>query len=174
MAYTRELVTELSDADYNRLYEEESVKEDLLSSLLQCEESEVKERLKSIYDSAISDDDKYLVGIFEDDLLIRVIACYKVYEYDNQQRSKTGLMLTANNSANNKTWQYDTSITDTLTPTAEDFHIQQGSVGLIIEARSKGMYDSLKDGGGALTVIEVGPWNEETQRAKFISNFGFE
>ena len=83
-------------------------------------------------------------------------------------------MLTANNSANSKAWQYDTSITDTLTPTAEDFHIQQGSVGLIIEARSKGMYDSLKDGGGALTVIEVGPWNEETQRAKFISNFGFE
>ena len=46
MAYTRELVTELSDADYNRLYEEESVKEDLLSSLLQCEESDVKENFK--------------------------------------------------------------------------------------------------------------------------------
>jgi hypothetical protein len=36
------------------------------------------------------------------------------------------------------------------------------------------MYDSLKDGGGGMTLIEIGPWNEETQRAKFISNFGFE
>ena len=43
MEYTRELVTELSDADYNRLYEEESVKEDLLSSLLQREESQKKD-----------------------------------------------------------------------------------------------------------------------------------
>ena len=174
MAYTRELVTTLTHSDYNRLYSEESVDESQLSGLLGCAENEVKDRIKSIYQSAISDDDKYLVGLFEDELLIRLIACYKVYEYDNQQRSKTGLMLTANNSANSKSWQYDNSITNSVTPTAEAFHAQQGSIGLIIEAKSRGMYDSLIAGGGAVNVVEISPWNSQTNEAKFVSDFGFD
>ena len=91
-----------------------------MSSFLQCAENEVKDRIKTIYQSAIADDDKYLVGIFEEELLIRLIACYKVYEYDGQLESKTGLMLTANNSANSKSWQYESSAMATsITPTAE-------------------------------------------------------
>jgi len=175
MAYTRELVTTLTDSDYNRLYSEESVDETQMSSLLGCAENEVKDRIKTIYQSAIADDDKYLVGIFEDELLIRLIACYKVYEYDQQQRSKTGLMLTANNSANSKSWQYDSAMATSITPTAEAFHVQQGSIGLIIEAKGRGMYDSLVAGGGAIgNLIEISPWNSQTNEAKFVSDFGFD
>ena len=83
-------------------------------------------------------------------------------------------MLTANNSANSKSWQYDNSITNSVTPTAEAFHAQQGSIGLIIEAKSRGMYDSLIAGGGAVNVVEISPWNSQTNEAKFVSDFGFD
>ena len=174
MAYTRQLVTELKAVDFNRLYKEEEVKEDLLSEFMRCEPKQVKSRLKEVYQDAIDDDDKYLIGFYEDELLIRVIACYKVYEYDGQQRTLTGIMLTGKNSQNTKSWQFDKNVAESFVPGSEDFQKEMGSIGIIIEAHSKGMYDSLKNGGGQIELIEISPWDEIKQKAKFISNFGFD
>ena len=83
-------------------------------------------------------------------------------------------MLTGKNSQNTKSWQFDNNVAESFVPSSEDFHKEMDSIGIIVKAHSKGMYDSIKNGGGQIELIEISPWDETKQKAKFISNFGFD
>jgi len=175
MAYTRQLVTSFTDADYDRLYAEAPADEAHYVATYGWETADVKANLKKLFTDAISNSEQYLIGFFDDDLLVQLQYVTKTYEIDGQQRGRVGHMINGKNKSDTKSWLYDTSIMSGMTPSAKDVHGTQGSVGLFIETQTKDFYDAVKDGMNSdLNLKEVSPYNPTTKIAQFVSDFGFD
>lgn len=175
MAYTRQLVTSFTDADYDRLYAEAPADEAHYVATYGWEIADVKANLKKLFTDAISNSEQYLIGFFDDDLLIQLQYITKTYEIDGQQRGRVGHMINGKNKSNTKSWLYDTSIMNGMTPSAKEVHGTQGTIGLFIETQTKDFYDAVKDGMNSdLNLKEVSPYNPTTKIAVFVSDFGFE
>lgn len=175
MAYTRQILSSLSDSDFDRLYNEYDIDENYFNSVRGWDSSDIKSNLKKAFVDAIAASNQYVVGYYDDDLLIQIQFLTKTNEFDGQTRARVGHVLKSKNKSDTKSWIYDTSIAAGITPTAKALHAEQDVIGLFIETQTKDMYDVMKAGASSdLNLTEIQPYNDTTKTAVFVTDFGFE
>ena len=175
MAYTRQILSSLSDSDFDRLYDEDNIIESYYKSARGWDSSDIKTNLKKDFIDAIAAANQYVVGYYDDDLLIQIQFLTKTNEFDGQTRAWVGHVLKAKNKSDTKSWIYDASIANGMTPTAKALHAEQDVIGLFIETQTKDMYDLMKAGANSdLNLTEIQPYNDTTKIARFVTDFGFE
>ena len=175
MAYTRQIVTSFTDTDYDRLYTEAPADEAYYVATYGWKTADVKANLKKLFTDAIANSDQYIVCYYDDDLLIQMQYITKTYELDGQQRGRTGHVLKAKNKSDTKSWIYDASIANSMTPTAKVLHAEQDVIGLFVETQTKDFYDAIKNGMNSdLNLTEISPYNPTTKIAVFVTDFGFD
>ena len=72
MAYTRQILSSLSDSDFDRLYDEDNIIESYYKSARGWDPSDIKTNLKKDFIDAIAAANQYVVGFYDDDLLIQI------------------------------------------------------------------------------------------------------
>lgn len=175
MAYTRQILSSLSDSDFDRLYDEDNIIESYYKSARGWDPSDIKTNLKKDFIDAIAAANQYVVGFYDDDLLIQIQFLTKTNEFDGQTRARVGHVLKAKNKSDTKSWIYDASIANSMTPTSKVLHAGQDAIGLFLETQTKDMYDLMKAGANSdLNLTEIQPYNDTTKIAVFVTDFGFE
>jgi len=175
MAYTRQILNSLSDSDLDRLYDEDTIDESYYKSARGWGPSDIKTNLKKDFIDAFAAANRYVVGIFDDDLLIQIGFLTKTDEFDGQTRAHVGHVLKAKNKSDTKSWIYDASIANGMTPTSKVLHAGQDVIGLFVETQTKDMYDLMKAGANSdLNLTEIQSYNDTTKIAVFVTDFGFE
>jgi len=170
MAYTRQIVTSFTDADYDRLYTEAPADEAYYVATYGWEMSDVKANLKKLFTDAIASSDQYIIGFYDDDLLIHIGLMNKTYELDGKQRGRAGHIINGKNKSDTKSWMYDSSIMSGITPSAKDIHATQNSIGVFIETQTKHFYDAIKNGMNSdLNLTEVSTLVSKPSIIRFMS-----